>query len=121
VVKIFVENLVLKGFLHAGLCGFGGGGSRVQAADPRLGFVSLPVHMLLLHASNLLMPLLSCPLYLRLPPPSLLLQGVSGEEAAKAAWSGASIDLLTLLPSFAAEQKEVDRLLAKHEANYLVA
>lgn len=52
------------------------------------------------------------------PPPA---QGVSGEEAAKSAWAGASIDLLTLLPSFAQEQKEVDKLLAKHEANYLLA
>lgn len=49
------------------------------------------------------------------------LQEKSGEEAAKAAWSAAAVDLPSLLPSFAREQADVDKVLEKHSAQYLVA
>jgi hypothetical protein len=48
-------------------------------------------------------------------------QGASGEDAAKAAWSAASIDLATFLPSFANEAADVDKVLTQHDAKYLVA
>jgi hypothetical protein len=47
-------------------------------------------------------------------------QGVSGPAAAKAAWSAAGIDLAQLLPSFANSPADVDQLLQKHEAHYLL-
>jgi hypothetical protein len=48
-------------------------------------------------------------------------QGASGEDAAKSAWSAASIDLATFLPSFANEAADVDKVLTQHGAQYLVA
>jgi hypothetical protein len=52
------------------------------------------------------------------PPP---LQAASGEDAAKAAWSAAAIELPSLLPSFANGPADVDKVLTQHEAKYLVA
>ena len=48
-------------------------------------------------------------------------QEVQGEAAAKAAWSAASIDLPSLLPSFANTPKDVDAVLTKHGGKYLLA
>lgn len=48
-------------------------------------------------------------------------QNASGEAAAKAAWSEAGIDLAQLLPSFLRDDaEEVDKLVAKYDAQYLL-
>lgn len=48
-------------------------------------------------------------------------QAASGEDAAKSAWSGASIDLPSLLPSFANGAGDVDKVVAQYEGAYLLA
>jgi hypothetical protein len=47
-------------------------------------------------------------------------QAASGEDAAKAVWSAAAIELPSLLPSFANDTKDVDKVLTAHNAKYLV-
>lgn len=51
------------------------------------------------------------------------IKAASGEDAAKAAWSEAKIDLAALLPSFLRDSaaEELPKLFAKHEAQYLAA
>jgi hypothetical protein len=48
-------------------------------------------------------------------------QATSGEDAAKAAWQAASIDLAALLPSFMRDDaaKELPKVFAKYNAEYL--
>jgi hypothetical protein len=49
------------------------------------------------------------------------LQAASGEDAAKAAWQEAAIDLASLLPSFMRDDaaKELPKVFAKYDAQYL--
>jgi hypothetical protein len=57
---------------------------------------------------------------LLLPLRVCVLQAASGEAAAKSAWAAAKLDMPSLMPSFAQDAKDVQKVVAQHGAAYLM-